>query len=208
MIIVQPSYEILTDIDKEKIFKNIEIAGRVCYKSEDKITPESSDDFVKKIVKRDHLSVIEHEKITVRFIFSRGSSHELVRHRLASYSQESTRFCNYSKDKFGKEITVVDQRIYMKNELQRQWWLTAMTHAENGYMNLLDELVPPQIARSVLPIGLKTEIVITANLRHWKEIFKQRCAEEAQPEIRNIMRKVHYEFSSKLPYIFGDLIGD
>ncbi len=96
MKLIKPSYQIMSVIDAEKLMKNIEIAGRTCYKSEDKITSSSASQFVRMLIKRGHESVLEHEKITVRFVCDRGVSHELVRHRIASFSQESTRYCNYS----------------------------------------------------------------------------------------------------------------
>lgn len=107
MKIISPSFEILTPLDGQAVLKHIELCGRVCYKSEDKITDTSASTFVASIIKRGHEAVLEHYDITVKFICDRGVSHELVRHRLASYCQESTRYCNYSKDGFGREITVI-----------------------------------------------------------------------------------------------------
>jgi thymidylate synthase (FAD) len=185
--------------------KNIEVAGRTCYKSEDKITMDSATKFVEMIIKRGHLSVIEHEKITVRFIFDRGISHEMVRHRLASFSQESTRYCNYSKDKHDNQITVIGLTQYLKNEESLKIWVEAMNNAENAYFKLIELGETPQIARSVLPNSLKTEIVVTANLREWCLILTQRTAKAAHPQIREVMRPLLVELRQKLPVIFNNI---
>jgi len=204
--IIEPSYEILDDINGEEILKKIEAAGRTCYKSEDKITPDSAKRFVKMVLDRGHESVIEHEKVSVRVICDRGVSHEIVRHRLASYSQESTRYCNYGKDKFGNEITVIDIRPFIDNEFLYQDWLYAMKEAEKTYMRLIEHGLPPQIARSVLPNSLKTEIVITYNLREWRHFFKLRTSKAAHPQLRQITVPMLKEFQEKIPAIFDDII--
>ncbi|MDD4429201.1 MAG: FAD-dependent thymidylate synthase [Paludibacter sp.] len=205
MRVVNSSYEILSEIDSEKMMKNIEIAGRTCYKSENKITMDSATKFVEMITKRGHLSVIEHEKITVRFVFDRGISHEMVRHRLASFSQESTRYCNYSKDKHDNQITVIGLSQYLKNESSLKVWMDAMEDAENAYFKLIELGETPQIARSVLPNSLKTEIVVTANLREWRLILTQRTANAAHPQIREVMRPLLAHLKETLPAIFNDI---
>jgi thymidylate synthase (FAD) len=205
MKIVNSSYEILSDIDSEKIIKNIESIGRTCYKSEDKITDDSARKFVRMIVNNGHLSVIEHETITVRFIFDRGISHEMVRHRLASFSQESTRYCNYSNDKYDNQITVIGLSQYLKNENSLKVWLNAMKNAEDAYFKLIEFGETPQIARSVLPNSLKTEIVVSANLREWRLILTQRTANAAHPQIREVMVPLLKELKEKLPEIFLDI---
>lgn len=203
MRVENSSYEILSEIDSDKMMKNIEIAGRTCYKSEDKITMDSATKFVEMISKRGHLSVIEHEKITVRFVFDRGISHEMVRHRIASFSQESTRYCNYSNDKFDKQITVIGLRQYLKSEESLGVWIGAMEAAEKAYFKLIELGETAQIARSVLPNSLKTEIVVTANLREWCLILTQRTANAAHPQIREVMRPLLDELKEKLPAIFN-----
>lgn len=205
MRITNSSYEILSEIDGEKMMKNIEIAGRTCYKSEDKITIDSATKFVEMITKRGHLSVIEHEKITVRFVFDRGISHEMVRHRLTSFSQESTRYCNYSNDKHDNQITVIGLSQYLKNENSLNVWMDAMKSAEDAYFKLIELGETPQIARSVLPNSLKTEIVVTANLREWRTIFKQRTSKAAHPQMRELMCPLLDELKQKLPIIFDDI---
>lgn len=203
MRVENSSYEILSEIDSDKMMKNIEIAGRTCYKSEDKITMDSATKFVEMISKRGHLSVIEHEKITVRFVFDRGISHEMVRHRIASFSQESTRYCNYSNDKFDKQITVIGLSQYLKSEESLGVWIGAMEAAEKAYFKLIELGETAQIARSVLPNSLKTEIVVTANLREWCLILTQRTANAAHPQIREVMRPLLDELKEKLPAIFN-----
>jgi len=216
---VNPSFEILTPIDRVKVLSLIELAGRTCYKSEDLITSESAAKFVKMITGRDHLSVIEHYVVTVKFIIPRGVSHEMVRHRLASYSQESTRFCAYNKAKFGGEITVIDQRptIFMacKDDTEKAKrriaaWMRHMEACEREYLDAINDGIapnnfPPEIARGNLPIDLKTEIVMTANLREWQYIFSKRCAPAAHPNMRQVMIPLREEFRKVLPEIFGEV---
>ena len=160
------------------------------------------------ISKRGHNSVIEHEYLSVRFIFDRGVSHEMVRHRLASFSQESTRYCNYSKTKFNKEINVIDISKHLVGEKSFNIWCEAMEAAQKYYFMLIDAGEKPEIARSVLPNSLKTEIVVTANLREWKTIFKQRAAKTAHPQMREVMKPLLQELYYKIPVIFDDICED
>jgi len=204
MKLIQPNYQILTKLDGKEILKSIEIAGRTAYKSEDKITDNSAEKFIAMIVNRGHLSVIEHQGFSVRFIVDRGISHEIVRHRLASFTQESTRYCNYGKDKFGNELNIIDLRPHLTKE-QSEQWLNAMELAEDSYQTLIQNGCTPQFARSVLPNSLKTEIVVTANLREWRIIFQQRTANTAHPQIREVMRPLLDEIKTLIPIIFNDI---
>lgn len=206
MKIIKPSIEILDKIDGDEILKKIEIIGRVCYKSEEKITSESSKKFVSNILKSGHESVIEHEKISVRFICDRGVSHEIVRHRIASYSQESTRYCNYSKDKFGKEITVIKPLFWDEDSREYKIWYEAMQHSEQAYQALIQMGAKPQEARSILPNSLKTEIVVTMNLREWRHFFKLRTAVNAHPQMREIACMALAKLKQEIPIIFDDII--
>ncbi len=178
MKIVEPSVEILTDINGDEILKHIERVGRVCYKSEDKITDNSAKKFVEMIIKSGHEAVIEHFNITVKFITDKGISHEIVRHRIASYAQESTRYVNYSKDKFGSEITVVKPTHISSNDINGNYdesyedWFEGCKMAEESYFKLISDGCKPQTARSVLPTCTKTEIVMTTNLREWRHFLK------------------------------------
>ncbi len=203
--IVKPHYEILTPINGNEILKLIELAGRTCYKSHNLITDDSAKNFVEKIAKRGHESVIEHYNVTVRFICNRGFTHELVRHRLAAYSQESTRYCNYTKDKFGSEITVIKPFELKEGTKEFEIWKTAMENAEKSYMEMVNNGSKPENARGVLPIDIKTEIVITTNLREWKHIFSLRTSQAAHPSMRELMIPLLKEFKEKIPVIFDSI---
>ena len=208
MRIVSPGFEILTPVDSEAILKHIELCGRTCYKSEKKITDESCRTFVQSIIKRGHEAVLEHFNITVKFICDRGVSHEIVRHRLASYCQESTRYCNYSKDDFSGEITVVEPFYLEPDTLAYNAWKEACEAAEAAYFRLLDWGCTPQEARAVLPNSLKTEVVMTANLREWRHFFKLRCATAAHPQMREVATPLLATMQKKLPIVFDDILGD
>jgi len=179
----------------------IEKAGRTCYKSEDRIAPGSAEKFAKMVVKRGHETVIEHAVLSVRFITNRGVTHELVRHRLSSFSQESTRYIRY---KGGMEfIRPVWWDAWSREE--RDVWEDTMRRAEIAYQVLLDHGSRPEQAREVLPNSLKTEIVMTANLREWRNIFNLRCDRSAHPQIRCLMLACLKGFAQEIPIIFDDL---
>jgi len=198
---IKASYTVLTEIDERKMLKRIEEAGRTCYQSSHKISDESYKNFVRMIIANGHESVMEHEVISVRFIVDRGVSHELVRHRIASFSQESTRYCNYGK----KDIEFIEPCFWYEADLRREAWEEAMKGAEEYYKRLLDLGAQPQEARSVLPNSLKTDIVITANLREWRTIFKQRASGKAHPQMREVMIPLLKELQAKLPEVFSDI---
>ena len=203
MRIVRQSFEILGDIDGEAMLQRIEAAGRTAYRSEDKITDDSAPKFVKMVLKRGHESVIEHESISVRIVCDRGVSHEIVRHRLASYTQESTRYCNYSKTKFGEEIAVVEPSDLTK--VGRATWHAAMLKAEDAYFRLLLEGHSPQIARSVLLNSLRTELVMTCNVREWRHFFRLRTSDAAHPQMRGVVRPMLERFRELVPVLFDDV---
>ena len=215
MKIIKPSYEILTPISDGGIkeLQHIEKIGRVCYKSEDRITDdgESAKKFVKMLISNGHEAMIEHSSLSVKFVVDRGVSHELVRHRIASFAQESTRYCNYSKDKFGNEITVILPCFFdtgmgiLSNSLVYQEWKLACECAEERYFNLLKMGATPQQARTVLPNSLKTEITITANYREWRNFFKLRTAEASHPQMREITIPLLKEIKTLIPIIFDDI---
>ncbi|MDR0230777.1 MAG: FAD-dependent thymidylate synthase [Dysgonamonadaceae bacterium] len=206
MKIIQPTFIIESPINGNEILKHIEKAGRTAYKSEDKITEDSSSKFIEMIMNREHLSVIEHSFITVRVICDRGVSHEIVRHRLASYTQESTRYCNYTKGKFGNEITVIKPCFWNENSEEYKVWSETINYIENSYNKLISLGASPQKARSILPNSLKTEIVITMNLREWYHFFKLRTAKTAHPQMREIAIPLLMEFQKKIPVIFDKII--
>ncbi len=206
MKIIQSSYEILTQLDRTEIMTLLEKVARTCYKSEDKITPDSSDKFIRGIIRSGHEAMIEHYNITVKIICSRGISHELVRHRIASFAQESTRWICYAKEKFNNEITVIEPSMFntWDNET-KLLWQSAMKTAEEYYFRLVDCGLKGQFARGVLPTDLKTELNITCNLREWRTIFKLRAAPDAHPDVRAIMLSLLKDFYTALPAIFEDI---
>jgi len=197
-----------TRVSGNEILRQIEKAGRVCYKSEDKSTGDSSKRFVRSLIERGHESVLEHVNITVRFICDRGVSHEIVRHRMASYSQESTRFCNYSQDKFNNELNIIEP-CFWKNSHEHvekvSVWIETMTFIEQQYMKLIELGAKPEEARSILPNGLKTELVMTANLREWRHFFKLRTSKAAHPQMREITIPLLEDFKRLIPIIFDDI---
>ena len=203
--VIEPSYTILTPINGEEILRHLESCGRTCYMSFEKTGADTHLKFARHIVERHHESVIEHFSISVRFVTDRGVTHELVRHRLASYSQESTRYCNYSKDKFGSEITVIRPSELKEGTPEYKIWLNAVNEAEKHYMQMVEAGVKAEIARSILPNGVKSEIVATANLREWRHIFAMRCGPAAHPDIRAIMQPLKEDFKRRIPIIFDDL---
>ena len=215
MLLIKPNYEILTEIDGIKILQNIERAGRTCYKSEDKISLDSAKKFVSSIMKSGHYSVIEHESLSAKFICDRGVTHEMVRHRLAAFSQESTRYCNYTKDKFNNQLTFIippwtkiDPGEYNKNtevdfSADEQEWYSTMLYLEDKYHNLINMYGwSAQQARSVLPHALKTEIVMTCNVREWLHVLKLRTGKAAHPQIIEVMEPLLKELQYKIPILF------
>ena len=205
MKIINASYKIETPIDGAEILKRIEKAGRTCYKSEDRITDESAESFVRKLIERGHESVLEHESITVRFVCDRGVSHEIVRHRIASFSQESTRYCNYSNDRFGYEITFIKPYFLKEGTVAYALWSTAMHLANIMYSDMLAEGCTPQEARSVLPNSTKTEVVMTANLREWRHFLKLRTAKAAHPQMRELTVPLLHELQERIQVVFDDI---
>jgi thymidylate synthase (FAD) len=177
----------------------IATAGHVCYQAESKTQDEA---FVTSLINRGHESVIEHASATFSIITDRGVTHELVRHRLVSYSQESTRFCNYANNKFGNEITVIEPPGL--NDIQRSRWRSAMSESEVQYCALIADGVKPQIARSVLPTCLKTQIITTANFREWRHILKLRTSLAAHPQMRELMEIIKNILVLHWPCVFAE----
>ena len=231
MQIVKQSWEFLNEPNGEQILQLIEIAGRTCYKSEDKITPESSRAFVKKLIDSGHHAMIEHGSISVKMVTDRGVTHEIVRHRIASYAQESTRYCNYSKDKFGNELMMIlpvwfyddfPTDEYLNNGhynffLRGSWstgsrenqfvkWYNSILCSEMYYLSLTNiEGQSAQEARSVLPNSLKTEIVMTANPREWRHFFTLRASKAAHPQMRALALDMFKGFKAAIPVLFDDI---
>ena len=211
MKIVKPSFEILTPMDSKSICKQIELVARTCYKSEDQITDESAPKMVKSLLNRKHLAMLEHASVSVKFICDRGVSHEIVRHRVASYAQESTRYCNYSLGKFDGEITVIEPFFFQYGTPEYYVWYQSCIVAEQTYNSLIKMGRSPQEARSVLPNSLKTEIVVTMNLREWIHFFNLRVLGTTgapHPQMREAAFPVLEAFARELPEVFGELYGD
>lgn len=208
MKIIEPNVSLEQEIETEKIMKHIEKAGRVCYKSENNISNDSADIFIRNILKRGHESVIEHISITFKIVCDRGVTHEIVRHRIASFSQESTRYCNYSQDKFGNELAFIKPCFWSEGSENFELWKDMMEKIEERYFELLGNKVPPQEARSILPNSLKTEIYVTMNLREWRHFLKLRTSKAAHPQMRQIAIMIYDIFAEKLPIVFEDIIID
>lgn len=206
MRIIEPYFEIMDEVNGLEILKKIERFGRICYKSEDKITDGSAQVFLKNILKNGHESVVEHEKISVKIVCDRGVTHEIVRHRIASYSQESTRYCNYSDDKFGSELTFIRPIFWEKDTEKMHIWERSMQNIEDLYNKLIEMGAQPQEARSILPNSLKTEIIVTMNLREWRHFFKLRTSKRAHPQMRQIASQLLIELKEKIPVIFDDIL--
>ncbi len=221
MKLLNAGYEILTPISAGGIaeLQAIEKIARVCYKSEDKITEdgESAKKMVKNLIDRGHEAMLEHSQLSVLFTVDRGVTHELVRHRIASFAQESTRYCNYSKDKFGNEISFIDIKNGMDldsacDSLSAEdlnliyfTWMDAIEYAEKAYITLIKHGAPPQIARSVLPNSTKSNITITANYREWRNFFKLRAEAHAHPQMREVTYPLLMELKGLIPIIFDDI---
>jgi thymidylate synthase (FAD) len=195
MKIINPSIEFVDQCDPITKLKNIELAGRVCYKSEGKITENSYENFIRSIIDRGHESVLEHEKVTIKIICDRGVSHEIVRHRIASYSQESTRYCNYSNEKFEKEITVIKPLFWNEDSQNYLIWKQTLTEIESKYFSLIENGATPQEARSILPNSLKTEIFVTMNFREWRHFLILRLSPASHPQMREIAQMIYNKFS-------------
>ena len=220
MNLLHPSYRILSPTDG--ILEIVERAARCCYKSECKIAEGTAAPLVRSIIKRGHESVIEHATIMVHFCVDRGVSHELVRHRIASYSQESTRYCDYSPDGRSAGLNFIippwiefqpgdNYGNFQRTKLAKAFapedlvWYDAMIYAEETYNRLRSMGWEPQQARAILPNSLKTEIVATLNLRSWRNCLRLRTAPEAHPQMQQVMRPLLDELKARVPVIFDDL---
>ena len=212
MKIVKAKAEILFLDDQraiDEIYARIETAGRTCYKSENHITPESSRKFAAMVVRNHHEAMLEHASVMVRFTVDRGVSHEIVRHRLASFAQESTRYCNYSKDKFDNEITFIKPCFWDYEDPLYKKLVTVLSASEVTYMHMVNNGATPQEARSVLPNSLKTEVVMTANIREWRHFFRLRAACETgmpHPQMLEVAVPLFQEMSTKMPELFSDIV--
>ena len=217
MKIERPGYQILTEISKDGIeeLQKIERVARVCYKSEDKMIPDGSSarKLVGFLIKHGHEAMLEHSQLSVLFTCDRGVANELVRHRIASFAQESTRYCNYSKEKFGGELTFIkpywipDAYDNAPVDDLQKWhrWFDVCIESETQYLSMLNDGMRPEQARCVLPLCLKTELAVTANDREWRNIFKLRTPVAAHPQMRELMCPLLLELQKKIPVVFDDI---
>lgn len=205
---VEQGFEVLTPISQGAQWELalIEQAARTCYKSEDKAGPGSDRKLIRGLIQRGHESVLEHSVLSVKLICDRATSHQIVRHRLASFSQESQRYCNYSGDKFTGEVTFVKPGLIARGTEAYDIWRKSCEQAEEAYFKLLGFGLNPEEARSVLPNSTKTELVITANYREWRHIFDVRCDVHAQYEIQTLMTDLVLALHKLIPVIFDDLV--
>lgn len=222
MKVIKPSFQIRypTENVRETVYSQIASAARTCYKSEQAQSYENDIKLIKNLVKNNHQAMLEHATISVVFLTDRGISHELVRHREASFAQESTRYCAYSKDRFDNQITYMSLTDAIELDPKTKGldsdakcqilatWLKACEQAEKAYMKMIDLGCSPQVARSVLNNSTKTELVITANIREWRHILSLRAAGTTgapHPQMRELMLPLLNEFKQIMPELFGDI---
>ena len=215
---VEASVEFINPPEYSVVLDTIEKVGRTCYKSEHLITEDSAEGFVRRLIQRGHEAMIEHGSVTMRFINDRGVSHEEVRHRIASFGQESTRYCNYSKDKFDGEVTYIDIERGMELDATVSKlpfevklaiiheWMVACLDAERHYMRMLELGATPQIARSVLNNSTKTELCITMNFREWRHFIMLRNDPTAHPQMREVAQQALDMLYEKYPVFFEEFV--
>ncbi len=203
MRIVEP-YIVVEKFDGKKIMKNIERACRTCYRSEGKITDDSYKNLISNCITRGHESVLEHEKVTVRIYSDIGSYKDLTRHRFASFSVESTRYCSYDKDKYGNEISVINP-VYIKDIEMYKIWKETIEKMESGYMKMKELGATTDMCRNLLPHSTAAEYTMTANIREWKHIFNLRANNHVHPAVRQVMIPLLKYFKEQMPEIFEEI---
>ena len=211
MRVINAGYEIISELNGEKILKHIERCARVCYKSEDRITDGSAEKMVAALIRSGHEAMLEHYSFTVKFICDRGIANELVRHRIASFAQESSRYCCYAKDKFGKELTFINPCFWEPDSDNYARWFHEMDEAEKTYLAMIEDGATPEQARDILPTSIKTEIVMTANLREWRHFLKLRAegvTGKPHPQMLEITIPLLKELKQKIPVVFDDIMSE
>ena len=211
MRVINAGYEIISDLNGAEILKHIERCARVCYKSEDRITDGSAEKMVAALIRSGHEAMLEHYSFTVKFICDRGIANELVRHRIASFAQESSRYCCYAKDKFGKELTFINPCFWEPDSDNYARWFHEMDEAEKTYLAMIESGATPEQARDILPTSIKTEIVMTANLREFRHFFKLRAegvTGKPHPQMLEITIPLLKELKQKIPVVFDDIMSE
>ena len=211
MRVINAGYEIISDLNGAEILKHIERCARVCYKSEDRITDGSAEKMVAALIRSGHEAMLEHYSFTVKFICDRGIANELVRHRIASFAQESSRYCCYAKDKFGKELTFINPCFWEPDSDNYARWFHEMDEAEKTYLAMIEDGATPEQARDILPMSIKTEIVMTANLREWRHFLKLRAegiTGKPHPQMLEITIPFLNELKQKIPVVFDDIMSE
>ena len=206
MKVINASYEIMDQLDGQAILEKIEKIARVCYKSEDKIAEGSAEGMVKALIKSNHQAMLEHFSFSVKFTVDRGISHEIVRHRMASFAQESTRYCNYGKS---GEVTFIKPLFFEEDSVDMENWIGICMEVEKRYLQLIKNGRTPQEARAVLPTSLKTEIVMSANLREWRHFFKLRAegtTGKPHPQMLEVTVPLLKELQERIPVVFDDIV--
>lgn len=203
MKLVKPWIEV-ENFDGKEIMRRIERACRTCYRSEDKITEDSYKNLLKNCISRGHESVLEHEKITVRIYDDIGSYKDLTRHRFASFSVESTRYCSYDKDKYGNEISFIDP-VYIEDKKIYEVWKKTMQEIEDSYIEMKKLGATTDMCREILPHSTAAEYTMTANIREWKHIFELRANNHVHPAIRQVMIPLLKYFKEQMPDIFAEI---
>ena len=209
--VINAGYEIISDLNGAEILKHIERCARVCYKSEDRITDGSAEKMVAALIRSGHEAMLEHYSFTVKFICDRGIANELVRHRIASFAQESSRYCCYAKDKFGKELTFINPCFWEPDSDNYARWFHEMDEAEKTYLAMIESGATPEQARDILPMSIKTEIVMTANLREWRHFLKLRAegvTGKPHPQMLEITIPFLNELKQKIPVVFDDIMSE
>ena len=208
MKVINADYEILTPVDGQEELKLIEKIGRTCYKSENKITDDSAEKFVSMLIKNKHEAMLEHSMLSVKFIVDRGVTHELVRHRLSAFAQESTRYCRYSDERFGNELTFIKPCFFDEESGKYKCWKALCEVCEITYLDIIKTGATPEQARSVLPMSIKSEIVVTANYREWRHILNLRASGTTgnpHPQMLEVMVPLLKELQRKIPVVFDDI---
>lgn len=209
MKVVDANYEIFSFLDGDQILKFLEMCARTCYQSEDFTKEGSAERIVRRLIASGHEAMLEHYSFTVKFTVDRGISHEIVRHRVASFAQESTRYCNYSNGKFGNEITVIKPKFFDEGSEQYKLWEHSCKVSEDIYTDLLASGAKPEEARGVLPTSLKTTLIMTANLREWRHFFKLRaegCTGAPHPQMLEVAEPLLEDVKKVIPVVFDDIV--